>query len=194
MLLFCFSPIIIILSLIIGATVGMPIFFIQKRTGQHQKVFSMIKFRTMYHNAHRDQKKFTDQNESPFPAFKITNDPRFVGIGRALSKTGLDEIPQLLNIIRGEMSLIGPRPLPVKEALALPPHWQHRHLVKPGILSLWALAPERHKSLPAWKKLELETLKEGSVKHDLKILWQSLSVPGNFIVGKIHQLWSSKIS
>jgi lipopolysaccharide/colanic/teichoic acid biosynthesis glycosyltransferase len=194
LLLILLSPLLVLIATIILLLSGKPIFFQQKRMGQRQQKFTMIKFRTMYHQAHRDQKKFAKQNESPFPAFKITNDPRFVGIGRMLSKTGLDEIPQLINIIRGEMSFIGPRPLPISEAIALPLHWHHRHLVKPGILSLWALAPERHKSLLAWKKLEIETLSHGSVKHDLQILWKSLAVPGIFITGKIHQFLSSKIS
>lgn len=136
----------------------------------------MIKFRTMYIGAHSDQKKYWKLNESPFPAFKLGNDPRFVGIGRWLSKTGLDELPQLINIIKGEMSLIGPRPLPISEAKKMTGSWNFRYKVKPGVISIWALSDKRHKSLRDWQRLEIQTVQEGSLGNDIKVLKRAMNV------------------
>ncbi len=147
----------------------------------------MIKFRTMYKGAHQDQKKLIKKNESPFPTFKISDDPRFIGIGKFLSKTGMDEIPQLINILKGEMSLIGPRPLPVEEASNLPTHWQIRHTVRPGILSLWALSKSRHSSKELWEELETETLKFSSVKKDVRILLRALEIPLLYFLTKLKK-------
>lgn len=176
-LLIVLSPVFVTLSLLTLITSGLPIFFIQDRVGKDKHVFKMIKFRTMYKNAHKDQKKYWKLNESPFPAFKLTNDPRFVGIGKWLSKTGLDELPQLINIIKGEMSIVGPRPLPPLEAKKMTGSWNFRYKVKPGVISLWALSNKRHKSLRDWKNLEEETLKKSGIKNDIKIILQSMKIP-----------------
>lgn len=153
------SPIILIISLVILTTTGFPIIFKQKRTGQNEKTFTIFKFRTMKKNASLIKHKYLKMNEAPKPMFKIHNDPRFVGIGQFLSKSGFDELPQLLNIIKGEMSFVGPRPLPVKEAAALSKSWKFfREKVKPGVFSEWTLAEERHSSLKKWRILEEETL------------------------------------
>lgn len=170
------SPIFCIISVGIVVTSGFPIVFSQQRVGKDKKVFLIYKFRTMYKNAHIDQKKFWKFNESPFPAFKLSNDPRFVGIGRWLSKTGLDELPQLVNILRGEMSFIGPRPLPIAEAKKLTGSWNFRYAVRPGIISLWALSDKRHKSLKHWQKLEKETLKKASIFHDFQQLLSTVKI------------------
>lgn len=150
---------------------GKPVIFKQKRLGRKEQIFIMYKLRSMKKNALSSQKKYAKQNEAPWPMFKISDDPRFVEkkinflgykkqikIGKFLSNSGLDELPQLINVLRGEMSLIGPRPLPVAEALALKskdPNWyKWRHQSLPGIFSLWALDPQHNKSLTYWKSLE----------------------------------------
>ena len=180
-------PLFFIISVCILLTSGLPIFFTQPRTGKDHLPFKMIKFRTMYVNAHQDQKKFQKKNQAPFPTFKIHDDPRFVGIGKFLSKTGLDELPQLINILRGEMSIVGPRPLPVEEAQNLPSHWQIRHKVRPGVISLWALSLQRHKSLQSWWKLERETLQKGGVFFDFFICSLASSVPLRMIPSKLKK-------
>lgn len=172
LLLILLSPLFVIISVLIVVTSGWPILFVQNRVGKDKKVFRMIKFRTMYIDAHKDQKKYWKQNESPFPAFKLTNDPRFVGIGKWLSRTGLDELPQLINIVKGEMSLVGPRPLPISEAKKMTGSWNFRYRVKPGVVSLWALSGKRHKSLRDWKRLEVETVQKGTLFQNLKLLFQ----------------------
>ena len=157
------------------------IIFTQERTGLNGETFVLYKFRTMVKNAEsiksRNIQKYKKENQAPWPMFKNYDDPRFIKkiikfpfgikkeikIGRWLSKTGLDELPQFINIIKGDMNLVGPRPLPVKEANALKKvdsdWWQWRHQVKPGIFSYWTLDKNRYKSLDHWKKLEKRTIK-----------------------------------
>ena len=165
-----------------------PVIFKQKRVGQNEKIFTMYKLRSMKKNALTSQKKYAKQNEAPWPMFKISDDPRFVQkevnffvykkqikIGKFLSNSGLDELPQLLNVLRGEMSLIGPRPLPVAEAMALKtkdPSWhQWRHRVLPGIFSAWALDSNHNLSLSHWKKLEKMSL-QTSLKEEIILIWR----------------------
>ena len=165
------SPIILMISLIVLITAGFPIIFKQKRTGQNGKTFTIFKFRTMKKNASLIKHKYLKMNEAPKPMFKIHNDPRFVGFGQFLSKSGFDKIPQLLNVIKGEMSFVGPRPLPVKEALALPKSWKYfREKVRPGVFSEWTLAEERHSSLKKWRMLEEKTLKKNNKNQLILIL------------------------
>lgn len=169
--------------------IGKPIFFRQLRTGKNDRPFTMYKLRSMKKNAQESKKRYIGENEAPAPMFKIFNDPRFIkkaiklpgskktkvlAVGQFLSKSGLDEIPQLLNILKGEMSLIGPRPLPVNEAEAIkrtdPSWYKWRHSVNPGIFSAWAADPEHNLSLKHWKKLEKETLELTSYKQIAIIL------------------------
>ncbi|MBP6933917.1 sugar transferase [Candidatus Woesebacteria bacterium] len=166
MFLLILFPFFIIFWPILLWQIGLPIIFKQKRTGQNGKEFTIYKFRTMVKNAEslrlKNQKKFTKLNYAPAPMFKIDNDPRFTKFGKVLSKTGLDELPQVINVIKGDMALVGPRPLPVNEARELkkinPSWYSWRHLVKPGLFSLWVLDDNRHQSLKIWQKLEKETL------------------------------------
>lgn len=156
---------------------GWPVFFIQTRIGKDKKKFNIIKFRTMYLNAHQDQRKYWKYNESPFPTFKLSSDPRFVGIGRWLSRTGLDELPQLINILKGEMSFIGPRPLPVSEAERLTGSWDFRYKIRPGIISLWALSDKRFKSLKHWQDLEKKTASKASLRSDIQLIREAIRIP-----------------
>lgn len=102
--------------------------------------------------------------------FKAADDPRFVGIGRFLSHTGLDELPQLWHIIKGDMSLVGPRPLPVYEANKLDSSWDFRYRVRPGVFSQWSGSEEKYNSLEKWKSLEKATFKKGSIWTDLYLI------------------------
>jgi lipopolysaccharide/colanic/teichoic acid biosynthesis glycosyltransferase len=157
--------------------IGKPIIFKQERIGKNGKKFKLYKLRSMKANAQSIKNKYLTKNEAPLPMFKMAEDPRFikkeiiffgikkpkiVRVGKFLSSSGIDEIPQFLNILKGEMSLIGPRPLPVDEAEALEKidkNWyKWRHEVRPGIFSVWAADSKHNKSLNYWKKLEKETL------------------------------------
>lgn len=129
--------------------------FKQTRIGQHGKPFTLYKFRTMYPGAEFDQDKYRHLSIGIPPTFKIYNDPRLTPIGKFLYHTGLDELPQLWNIIKGDMAFIGPRPLPVLEAKKLSKKMrQIRESVKPGIISSWALDGSHSLSLDEWLELD----------------------------------------
>jgi lipopolysaccharide/colanic/teichoic acid biosynthesis glycosyltransferase len=170
-------PVGVLLYPFLLCLIGKPIIFKQKRTGKDGKEFVMYKLRSMNKNAQSTKSKYLAKNEAPVPMFKIAEDPRFIKkklqflwseepiiikIGKYLSQSGIDEIPQLFNVLKGEMSLVGPRPLPISEALELQkidPAWSKwRSSVRPGIFSAWALDPEHNKSFEYWKKLEKKGL------------------------------------
>jgi len=167
-------PFLFVISFIIILTAGRPVIFVQKRLGKNGREFTIYKFRTMCKDAHLQQKKYQSLNNAPGPMFKIFDDPRYVGYGRFFSRTGLDELPQIFNILKGEMSFVGPRPLPLSEAEQLSSAWSFRHLVKPGIFSEWTFAKNRHDSLTAWRELDSLTLSKGGVLYDLKLIFLTL--------------------
>ncbi|MBI5449694.1 sugar transferase [Candidatus Gottesmanbacteria bacterium] len=141
----------------------------QRRIGKNGKPFTMYKFRTMITGADAMQKKLSPYNEADGPVFKIRNDPRFTSIGKFLSHTGLDELPQLINVLRGEMAIIGPRPLPLAEAAKLTPWQKKRHRVKPGIISPWILEGYHAKSFDAWMKSDIEYIETKHVWKDMEL-------------------------
>jgi lipopolysaccharide/colanic/teichoic acid biosynthesis glycosyltransferase len=151
-----------------------PVLFVQKRAGKDGKVFRMFKFRTMKLGASRLQRRYMSLNEADGPVFKIYNDPRFTGIGKLLSRTGLDELPQLINILKGEMSTVGPRPLPLEEARRLSKYQKVRELVKPGITSNWVVSGSHALSFDKWMKLDRKYVYAASFTEDLSIVWKTL--------------------
>lgn len=163
-------PVMAVLSLFISVSSGRPVIFKQRRTGLNKEPFTIYKFRTMQQGAALQRKKYNHLNQAPSPMFKIFNDPRFVGPGRLMSASGLDELPQLINIIKGEMSFIGPRPLPINEAKQLAKNWDFRFNVKPGLISFWTLSPKRHKSLTKWRQLEIKTLARGGWRFEMSLI------------------------
>lgn len=163
-------PILLIIYFLILLIAGTPTIFKQKRTGKNKKPFTMYKFRTMVKNASMLKKKYQKLNQAPGPMFKIFDDPRFVGIGKFLSSTGFDELPQLINILKGKMSFVGPRPLPVSESSQLPKNWNFRFKVKPGVFSKWTLDKSRHESLRRWKQLEVRTVKQGGAFFEIQLI------------------------
>lgn len=172
-ILWFFWPFLVCIAVLIVLDSGWPIFFLQERVGQNKKSFLLYKFRTMHLGSEQLQSSLSDQNQAPSPMFKVVDDPRFTRLGRLLSRTGVDELPQLINILLGEMSWVGPRPLPVKEAKKLPSSWDFRYSVLPGITSLWAINTFRYQNLDKWRQLEVETVRTGSVSSDIKLLIQT---------------------
>ena len=155
-----------------------PMLFHQKRSGLNGKPFVMYKFRTMVVNAEQMKQDLAARNEMSGPVFKVTNDPRVTPIGRILRKTSLDEFPQLYNVLRLEMSLVGPRPLPVDEVKRFNEVSHRRRLsVKPGLTCLWQISGRNEiKDFDEWVRLDLEYIDNWSLWLDIKILWRTIWV------------------
>ena len=153
-----------------------PVFFRQERAGLYGKPFIMWKFRTMHQGAEKKRSELEAHNEMDGPVFKITNDPRIFSFGRWLRRTSIDELPQLINVLRGEMSLVGPRPLPVYEIQRIEKHAQRRRLsVKPGLTCLWQVTGRNGiKNFEEWVALDLKYIDNWSFWLDLQILAQTL--------------------
>lgn len=153
-----------------------PVFFRQERSGHYGKPFMMWKFRSMHLNAENRRAELEALNEMDGPVFKIKDDPRIFGLGRWLRKTSVDELPQLLNVLWGEMSLVGPRPLPVYEINRIEKHAQRRRLsVKPGLTCLWQVTGRNGiKNFEEWVALDLKYIDNWSLWLDLKILVKTL--------------------
>ena len=162
-------PIQIVISILIVMSSGFPIIYRQRRVGKNSKPFTMYKFRTMVVGAEKKQNQLQKFNEADGPVFKIHNDPRFTPFGRFLSHTGLDELPQLWNVLKGDMALIGPRPLPINEASKLTRWQKKRHRIKPGIISPWVLDGYHSKPFSAWMKSDIEYTKKKSFWYDGKL-------------------------
>ena len=174
LILFFLWPLMAVIALLVKITSKGSVIFEQKRVGRNGKVFIMYKFRTMYVGAEEDRKKYQKLNETDGPAFKIKNDPRFVGVGRFLARTGLDELPQIFNILKGEMSFVGPRPLPVYEYKKLKSWQKKRQSVLPGITSSWVINGQHKVSFDNWMKSDLEYVKNKSFGGDLRIIWKTI--------------------
>ena len=145
--------------------------FSQKRLGKNRKPFTMYKFRTMILNAEEMKSEYAYLNEFDGPFFKIKNDPRFTKLGKILALTGLDELPQIINLLKGEMRLIGPRPFPVEEAKKIPKKYNRRFTVKPGITGLWVLKGAHKLSFAQWMESDLEYIHKKSFLLNVKIIF-----------------------
>ncbi|MEM9479390.1 MAG: sugar transferase [Verrucomicrobiota bacterium] len=154
-----------------------PIFFKQERSGKHGKPFTMYKFRTMYVDAEERQKELEEENQMSGPVFKIDGDPRIFWFGNYLRKFSIDELPQLLNVVLGQMSLVGPRPLPVYEVERIEKTSQRRRLsVKPGLTCTWQVqGRNRITDFDEWVKLDLQYIDNWSIWLDLKLI--ALTIP-----------------
>ncbi|TEU02363.1 sugar transferase [Candidatus Woesebacteria bacterium] len=170
-----------LLWLLVRIEDGGPLFFKQERMGKGKKPFIMYKIRTMVVGAEKLKKKYLHLNEADGPVFKIRNDPRYTKIGKILTRTGLDELPQLVNVVKGEMTLVGPRPLPQEEAIKVPKRYQKRFSVLPGITSSWVVKGSHGLSFDEWMKLDLEYVKKRNVLFDIQTL---------FLTGWLITKWS----
>jgi len=180
-LIIFFSPIIICISLIIKASSKGPIIYCQKRAGKNMIPFTIFKFRTMIDGAETKKRDVEHFNEADGPVFKIYNDPRFTKLGKLLSHSGLDEIPQLLNVIRGNMSLVGPRPLPVAEANKVPKKYHKRFSVLPGMTSTWIISGSHQLSFNQWMELDVNYVKRSTLLMDAQILFVTFIMMGRWI-------------
>ncbi len=170
------SPLFLIIAAAIKIDSPGPACFKQKRCGKNGRLFKMIKFRTMVANAEVLHKELISLNEIDGPMFKITNDPRVTRLGRILRKTSFDELPQLLNVLKGEMSLVGPRPL-IMDEMQFSPSWRDTRLkVLPGITGLWQIQGRSDASFHDWIRYDVFYVKNQSLWLDIKILFNTIKI------------------
>ena len=174
-ILIIWSPVMLAIALGIKLTSKGPVFFKQKRVGLRGRTFLMYKFRTMVTNAEDLKESLMQFNEADGPVFKIKDDPRITKIGKFLRKTGLDELPQFINVLKGDMSLVGPRP-PVPDEVKQYERWQLRRLsMKPGITCTWQIKPNRNDiSFEDWMKMDLQYIDNWSNKLDLVLFFKTI--------------------
>jgi exopolysaccharide biosynthesis polyprenyl glycosylphosphotransferase len=167
-----------IIALLIRVTSPGPILFRQERSGLNGRPFTMLKFRSMVTNAEQLKQELAALNEMSGPVFKLTNDPRITPMGRFLRRYSIDELPQLINVFRGEMSLVGPRPLPVDEVMRFDDLAHRRRLsVKPGLTCLWQISGRNEvHDFKDWVRLDLEYIDNWSLWLDVKILLRTIPV------------------
>ena len=175
--LILFAPLMIVTAILIRATSKGPAIFAQTRSGKNGKPFRMLKFRSMYSDAEQRRHELEQFNQMSGPVFKLDHDPRITPLGRWLRKYSIDELPQLLNVLAGQMSLVGPRPLPTYEVENFADPAQRRRLsVKPGITCLWQVSGRSNiKNFETWTRLDLEYIDNWSIWLDIQILF--LTVP-----------------
>ena len=152
------------------------IFFCQERNGQHPNTFKMYKFRSMVHNAEELLKDLQHKNEQTGPAFKMADDPRITKVGKFIRKTSLDELPQLFNILKGDMSLVGPRPPIPREVREYNSYQMQRLLVKPGLTCIWQVSGRNNIGFDEWVDMDLEYIKNRNLLLDIKLILKTVKV------------------
>ena len=180
-----FLPFLFALFILIKTTSKGAFIFKQKRAGKDNKPFWIYKIRTMVVDAEKQKQNILNLNEVDGPVFKIYDDPRYTKIGRFLSHTGLDELPQLINIIKGEMDFVGPRPLPIDEAKLIPQKYQKRTNILPGITSPWVLQGAHKLKFKEWMESDLVYMKNKSICYDFVVLGKSFLLVLTFIYKKL---------
>lgn len=168
-------PVLVLIALLIQVTGGPgPVFFKQKRVGKDGRVFEMIKFRTMVNNAAQMEEDLRHLSMVPWPDFKLRVDPRVTPFGRFLRKASLDELPNLINVLKGEMSLVGPRPIIWRETYEH--HWPKARLrVRPGVTGLWQVSGRSNTGVEERIRIDLDYVERRSLLLDLKILLRTFS-------------------
>jgi exopolysaccharide biosynthesis polyprenyl glycosylphosphotransferase len=174
--LWVLSPLLVLTALAIKLTSRGPVFFKQERVGMHGRTFSMLKYRSMVSNAEELKLKLMELNEQNGPVFKIQKDPRITPVGRFLRKFSIDEIPQLINVLRGEMSVVGPRP-PLPSEVAQYEPWQRRRLsVRPGLTCLWQVSGRNSIGFQDWMYLDMQYIDHWSLGQDFHLILKTVPV------------------
>ncbi len=169
-------PLFAVVTAIIKLTSRGPVFFKQVRVGLHGKPFHMLKFRSMVVNAEELRAKLEKENEQSGPVFKMKNDPRITRIGRFIRKYSIDELPQLINVLRGDMSIVGPRP-PIPSEVAKYEAWQRRRLsVRPGLTCIWQVSGRNQISFEEWMYLDMQYIDHWSFSGDLNLILKTVPV------------------
>jgi exopolysaccharide biosynthesis polyprenyl glycosylphosphotransferase len=164
------SPILALAALAVKLQDGGPVFFVQERSGLYGRPFPMLKFRSMVIDAEAQKAKLEAQNEMSGPVFKMKADPRITRVGAFLRKSSIDELPQIWNVLRGEMSIVGPRP-PLPAEVARYERWQMRRLsMRPGLTCIWQVSGRNKVDFDNWMRLDLEYIDSWSLFLDIKLI------------------------
>lgn len=169
-------PILLIISIAIKLESKGPVIFKQERVGKNRKPFLMYKFRSMIVNAEELKEKLEAQNEMSGPMFKIKEDPRVTKVGKFIRKTSLDELPQLVNILKGEMSLVGPRPSLPQEVAQFDPWMMRRLDVQPGLTCYWQVAGRNNIGFKEWMEMDVYYANTRDLKTDIKLIFKTVAV------------------
>lgn len=168
------SPLLLLIGVYVLISDGRPVFFRQQRIGLHGRPFACLKFRTMMRDAEQRFPQFADMSDIEGPAFKMADDPRVSPAARWLRRTGLDELPQLWNVLRGEMSIVGPRPAPARE-VDLYSVWHRRRLsMRPGLTGLWQVSPSRYADFDERVTVDLDYIDRWSLWMDVMIVLRTI--------------------
>nr|WP_035147974.1 sugar transferase [Clostridium tetanomorphum] len=170
------SPIIIITAIAIKLDSEGPVFFSQERVGQNGTIFKMYKFRSMVTNAEEILHQLKDKNEMSGPMFKIKKDPRITKVGHFIRKTSIDELPQLINVLKGEMSLVGPRPNLPREVIKFTDYQKTKLLAKPGLTCYWQVMGRNSIDFEQWMELDVRYVEERSTWVDIKLIFRTVKV------------------
>ena len=152
------------------------VFFAQERNGRYPKTFKMYKFRSMVHNAEDLLKDLMDRNEQTGPVFKINDDPRITKVGKFIRKTSIDELPQLFNVLKGDMSLVGPRPPIPHEVDQYNSYQMQRLAVKPGLTCIWQVSGRNNIGFDEWVEMDIEYIKNRNLWLDIKLIFKTVGV------------------
>ncbi|MBL4936344.1 sugar transferase [Clostridium sp. YIM B02515] len=170
------SPVLIITAIAIKLESKGPIIFGQERVGFNGKMFKMYKFRSMVQNAEELLNKLKDKNEMSGPMFKMKEDPRITKVGRFIRKTSIDELPQLFNVLKGDMSLVGPRPNLPREVRKFNEYQKQKLLAKPGLTCYWQVMGRNNIDFEEWIELDIRYIKERSIWLDIKLIFRTVFV------------------
>lgn len=174
MLLTLLAPLFLVVAMLVRVTSPGPIFYAQERLGTAGRPFRILKFRSMYRDADQRLGEVAALNEADGPVFKIRNDPRVTPVGKVVRKLSIDELPQLWNVLRGEMSLVGPRPPLQSEYDQYTPRQRQRLLVRPGLTCMWQVSGRSHVDFDTWVEMDLAYIRDWSLWLDVKILLRTL--------------------
>ncbi len=172
--LICLSPIFLVTAAAIKLEDGGPAFFTQPRAGKDMKPFKMYKFRSMYVNADEKLAELLKDNEQTGHAFKIKNDPRITKVGKFIRKVSIDELPQLINIIKGDMSIVGPRPILLWQMEECNEYERQRLIVQPGLTCYWQIGGRANIKWEEWVELDLDYIQDMSLWTDLKMIVKTI--------------------
>ncbi|WP_186431533.1 sugar transferase [Clostridium sp. BSD9I1] len=170
------SPIMLIIAICIKVESKGPIIFSQERVGEKGKIFKMYKFRSMVTNAEKLLDNLQEKNEMTGPMFKIKEDPRITKMGRFIRKTSIDELPQLFNILKGDMSLVGPRPSLPKEVMEFTGRQRLRLIAKPGLTCYWQVSGRNKIGFEEWMELDIKYIEERNTLTDVKLILKTFGV------------------